>query len=198
MDDVFIKVTREDFEKRYISRAAYDALTAEVARLTGLLHAANVRKDALEGRVAGLEAEKDGAYSERDKLVSVLSKVYPASLERHQPENDNWENDWRWVVFVDTPTGQVSWHIHDSELPMFSHLRRNAGRVWDGHTTDEKYNRLARITPLEDALTAEVAKLRAALSNVQEFAQYQSQDLHDDYAADKMDSVVKMCGEALK
>ncbi len=92
-----------------------------------------------------LKREKNNAYSERNKLVAALSKLFPASLETH-PESDlTWENDWRWIVFINLPTGQVSWHIHDSELPQFSHLYRICGRVWDGHTTEEKYARLAAL-----------------------------------------------------
>lgn len=92
-----------------------------------------------------LRTQKDGAYSERDRLVSALSKLFPASLERHQPEDDDWEDDWRWIVFIELPAGQASWHIHDSELPLFGHLKRNQGRLWDGHSTNEKYRRLAAL-----------------------------------------------------
>lgn len=91
-----------------------------------------------------LTEAKDSAYQERDKLVAALSKLFPASLERH-PQEEEWEDDWRWIVFIDLPTGQASWHIHDSELPMFEHLPRLAGRKWDGHTNEEKYRRLAAL-----------------------------------------------------
>jgi hypothetical protein len=101
-------------------------------------HLRNLRRE-----VQRLTEQKDGAYSERDQLVAALSRLFPASLERHYPEDDDWDDDWRWVVFIDLPTGQASWHIHDSELPMFDHLLRKAGRVWDGHSTEEKYKRLA-------------------------------------------------------
>jgi hypothetical protein len=87
---------------------------------------------------------KDLAYSERNKLVSLLSKLFPASLERHPEEDKTWEDDWRWIVFIQLPTGQVSWHIHDSELPLFDHLPREQGVKWDGHTNDEKWDRVSK------------------------------------------------------
>lgn len=102
---------------------------------------------ALKEREKALTAVKDGAYSERNKLVAAMSKMFPASLERH--DGIVWEEDWRWVVFIDLPTGQASWHIHDSEVPQFAHLPRKAGRKWDGHTNDEKYARLAALTPAQ-------------------------------------------------
>ncbi len=97
--------------------------------------------------VEHLTQQKDGAYSERNQLVGFISKLFPASLERHEPSDDSWDDDWRWVVYIDLPTGQVSWHIHDSELPNFSHLPQHQGRRWDGHTVAEKYARLNNHIP---------------------------------------------------
>jgi hypothetical protein len=98
----------------------------------------------IHGRLKDMEILKNNAYAERNQLVAALSKLFPASLERH-PENESYEDDWRWIVFIDLPTGQVCWHIHDSELPLFAHLPRNAGRQWDGHDHEEKYRRLAAL-----------------------------------------------------
>ena len=91
---------------------------------------------------AGLRQAKDAAYAERDKLVSALSKVFPSHLCRHPVTDETWENDWRWIVCIHAPTGQMTWHIHDSELPQFSHLEK-LDNHWDGHDTAEKYRRLA-------------------------------------------------------
>lgn len=97
------------------------------------------------------QAARDMAvvYAERDRLVAALSKLFPASLGRH-PQEEPWEDDWRWIVFIDLPTGQVSWHMHDSELPWFAHLlppNEPPERKWDGHTTEEKYERLSKLEP---------------------------------------------------
>lgn len=94
-------------------------------------------------RIAELELQKDSAYSERDRLVAALSHHFPSWLERH-PKEEEWEDDWRWTVFIHTPAGQCSWHIHDSELKWFDHLPRSGAHRWDGHGTEEKYDRLAR------------------------------------------------------
>lgn len=94
-----------------------------------------------------LTVQKNQAYAERNKLVAALSKLFPASLERHPDEDTTWEDDWRWIVFIELPTGQATWHIHDSELSLFDHLARNCGQKWDGHTTEEKYQRLTNLQP---------------------------------------------------
>ena len=68
--------------------------------------------------------------------------MFPARLERHPDSDTTWDDDWRWIVFIDLPTGQASWHINDSELDWFVHLKRYPDQnTWDGHTTTEKYAR---------------------------------------------------------
>jgi hypothetical protein len=98
-------------------------------------------------KAAALEAQKDGAYAERDKLVTLISKVFPAHLERHPDSDTTWDDDWRWIVFVELPTGQCSWHIHDNELQMFEHLQYLKTQSWDGHTTEQKYERVLAYAP---------------------------------------------------
>ena len=116
-------------------------------------------------RIDVLTKEKDQAYSERNRLVAALSKLFPSHLSRH-PESEVWDNDWRWIVCIHIPTDsdwdghpnmailerqQVSWHIHDSELHMFNHLgyydatKLRDSCKYDGHTTEEKYMRLEKI-----------------------------------------------------
>lgn len=92
-----------------------------------------------------LTKERDGAYRERNQLVCALSKLFPSWLDRHPDSDTSWDAEWRWIVFVRLPTGQASWHIHDSERGWFDHLVVG-GDAWDGHSTDEKYRRLAAIT----------------------------------------------------
>jgi len=63
-------------------------------------------------------------------------------MERHPEEDLTWENDWRWVVYIDLPSGQASWHIHDSEIVLFKGVPFFKDRKWDGHTTEDKYQRV--------------------------------------------------------
>ena len=110
-----------------------------------------------------LRKQKDQAYWERNQLVAALSKLYPAWLSRHEESDTAWEQDWRWIVFIEIPTRwaygdqrnifpeklqyetrQVSFHIHDSELQYFRHLEERLN-TWDGHTSEEKFSRLKNI-----------------------------------------------------
>lgn len=91
-------------------------------------------------------ASKDGAYHERDQVVAGFVTLahalrWPVWLAVHKGE---WEDDWRNIVFVQTPYGQMSWHYHDSEREWFAWVGLVASppQPWDGHSTPEKYERL--------------------------------------------------------
>jgi hypothetical protein len=88
--------------------------------------------------------ELDRAYYERNALVAALSKLYPSHVGNHDPSDANWEPGWFNIVFIDTPQGQLSWHMHESHMHLFEHLPPGANE-WDGHTTVEKYERLAKL-----------------------------------------------------
>jgi hypothetical protein len=90
--------------------------------------------------------QKDDAYAERNKCVALLARMaiatgLKAGLGKHDEKDESWDDDWRNIVFVELPSGQVSWHIQETELPMFSFLPVYSG-TWDGHTTSEKYQRV--------------------------------------------------------
>jgi hypothetical protein len=99
---------------------------------------------------------KDAVYAERNRLVAALSKLLPSHLARHPDTDTSWEDDWRWIVVVNVPAGQMTWHIHDSEREMFNHLDVRADFAWDGHTTDEKYRRLGLLASWRDPIAAAV------------------------------------------
>lgn len=153
--------------------------------------AARAELAALRAEVGTLTDAKDNAYSERNQLVCALSKFYPASLERHPDEDTAWEDDWRWIVFIDLPTGQASWHIHDAEVYRFDHLERNTGRKWDGHTTFTKYERVAALTPDVEraALRARVAALEGLLTDLRRRIEPSQQDDGGHWAVECVDLI---------
>lgn len=87
-------------------------------------------------------------FRERAALVAFLTNIYPASIAYNDPDEPDWP-----VVYVETPEGQLSWHIHEDDLDLFNgvDIRRGADApAWDGHSTDEKYQRLSRLNPWKD------------------------------------------------
>lgn len=101
--------------------------------------------------VAALESAKNQAYTERNQLVEALAELAyawdrdAAWLAEHSGDAEGWDPEWRMIVFIDLGTGQMSWHIHVSEIPNFTFLPVRHDRPWDGHTTEEKYQRLLRV-----------------------------------------------------
>jgi hypothetical protein len=92
--------------------------------------------------LASAKAEKDGAYLERNQVVAALAKCFPSGLKK--TDIAGWSTDWHQCVYIDLPTGQVSWHFHDSQAYLFDGLPPYDGE-WDGHDTAEKYRRVAAL-----------------------------------------------------
>lgn len=89
-----------------------------------------------------LRAGKQQAYAERNKLVAWLASIFPSTM--CETDIEGWDPEWHWCIYIDTPAGQLSWHIRESELIGFAHVKR-AETEWDGHTTDEKYQRVSML-----------------------------------------------------
>ena len=99
---------------------------------------------------ARLREVKDGAYRERNMLVAALARVglslgWNVGLAKTAIEG--WSEDWHNCIYIDSPNGQLSWHIHDSQMTAFSGFPKYSG-AWDGHTTEQKYARLPAIQQL--------------------------------------------------
>lgn len=90
-----------------------------------------------------LMAKLDATYRERAHLVAHLAGLYPSHIGESDPETPGW-----FVVTVESPTGQMAWHIAPRDMDLFRHVQPTSRicRGWDGHSTEEKYWRLRRLT----------------------------------------------------
>jgi len=84
----------------------------------------------------------NAAYRERAHLVALLAAIYPSHIGPAPDTDPSWS-----IVYVQLPTGQASWHIARSDMPLFAHVPTSdpTKTHWDGHTTAEKYERIARL-----------------------------------------------------
>jgi len=121
-----------------VAEPTRDAQTTAIANL--LVDAAAMDR-AADDLLRKLKSDKHGAYNERDRLVAVLSKLWPSHLADHPADDLTWDDEWRTIVCVHSPVGQLTWHIKDGEQPLFVHLSKG-DNDWDGHTTEQKYQRL--------------------------------------------------------
>jgi hypothetical protein len=94
--------------------------------------------------IAMLVRSKDAAYLERNRCVALIARMaiaigLRAGLARTAIEG--WKPEWHGCVYVELPTGQVSWHFHDDHAHLFDGLPAYTPG-WDGHETPEKYRRV--------------------------------------------------------
>jgi hypothetical protein len=114
--------------------------------------------DRLRKELVEMERRKDCGYLERNRVVALLAKCFPSGITK--TAIDGWSDDWHGCVYIELPTGQVSWHFHDTHAYLFEGLPPYEG-TWDGHVTSEKYRRVAEVVP--DSSAAEIERLRRAI-----------------------------------
>ena len=119
--------------------------------------------ESLAAQIQALTEAKDGAYRERNQVVALAAALafelhnlgfepFDAWRSEHvEDPNVPWDPEWRHVVYIQIPKGalitesaQLSWHVHDSEISLFEFLPLRLTNAWDGHTTEEKYERIRR------------------------------------------------------
>ncbi|MFE5871629.1 hypothetical protein ACFQ6V_23695 [Streptomyces roseifaciens] len=100
-------------------------------------------EEQLRQQLTAVEAERDAVYRERAHLIAHLAALHPSHIGYTDPNAPDWA-----VVIIEAPTGQLSWHIAERDLPLFEHVEptNRICRGWDGHTTEEKYERLRQHT----------------------------------------------------
>ncbi len=123
-------------------KAAIDAVCVERRELAEL----RAENAALVAEAARMREAKDGAYEERNRVVALAARMaiqvgYQSGITKTAIEG--WSDDWHGCVYLDLPSGQVSWHFHDSQAHLFADLPEYH-RNWDGHDTPEKYRRVAK------------------------------------------------------
>ena len=76
-------------------------------------------------KITELEKYKNEAYSERNRTVILFAKTaLQLGLKAGVGKDDNtqWDDEWRNVVYIDLPQGQVSWHISPTEIHLLEGL----------------------------------------------------------------------------
>ncbi len=93
--------------------------------------------------------QMDAVYLERNRCVLLAARLALANgLAAGMGIDEKEEPGWQHVIYIDLPTGQVSWHIPDSFLAEIGGMLPAYLKPWDGHTTEEKYWRMHEYQPL--------------------------------------------------
>lgn len=99
-----------------------------------------------QGDINRLTTERDGAYRERAHLLALLAATTPHAVLTPAPDTD--EDGWA-LLFLTIGGRQCSWHIAPRDADLFTHVEHvpvdDPRARWDGHTTEEKYERIAEL-----------------------------------------------------
>jgi hypothetical protein len=87
--------------------------------------------------------QMNAVYLERNRCVLLaLRLALAAGYVAGIGQDEQGEPGWQHILYIDLPSGQVSWHVpdqfvteHCGNLPVYT-------RAWDGHDTEEKYRRV--------------------------------------------------------
>jgi len=120
-----------------------------VARLRNLVSDVVKTIRSLDAEIIKYKRRKDEAFEERNRVVACLARMVvhyggAAGVAQHvDVPGVSWDPEWRTLVTIDLPTGQASWHAHDSHAHVFDGLPTYT-KAWDGHGTPKKYERVDR------------------------------------------------------
>ncbi|MFI7083905.1 hypothetical protein ACIBUR_09895 [Streptomyces anulatus] len=83
------------------------------------------------------ETKNPDIYTERAHLLAVVVALFGGVLSYSDPLTPRWP-----VLYVESPAGQLSWHIHPGDLWLFEGVPVVENYPWDQHSTTVKYRRV--------------------------------------------------------
>lgn len=88
----------------------------------------------------------DELYDHRAKLFSVIVNLFPKRSWKSKLHHDGTMYDGMFIVGIDTPNGQASYHYDiDPYWNLFDCRVLEKAPVWDGHTSAEAIERIANM-----------------------------------------------------
>lgn len=89
-------------------------------------------------------------YRERAHLLGGYVAMFGGVFSHSDPELPGWP-----VLYIESPKGQLSWHIHPEDQNIFEGLKVTTvdDYPWDGHNTEEKYLRIEALNLMIPKLT---------------------------------------------
>ena len=87
-----------------------------------------------------LRKAKNTAYRFRNLLAAALAAHYPAVV--YETTDEGWQKEWATCLYIQLPTGQVSFHFHESERHLVAHVPMAEANPWDKSGLDEHVERI--------------------------------------------------------
>lgn len=89
-------------------------------------------------------------YQERSELIAFPVALFGGVLSYNDPQSPQWP-----VLYVESPEGQLSWHIDPHDLHGFQHVPVVQDYPWDKHSTELKYERIRKLVQKLPKMTYE-------------------------------------------
>lgn len=125
-----------------------DALALPLAAILGWYACRLLNVFEVRNTLRAFDSEIRSVYWQRNQLAGVLAAHYQAVVAHADPELPDIP-----VLYVHTPHGQMTWHIHPDDLEHVQGLSHapmvtpdDPRARWDGHTPAEKDRRLRALT----------------------------------------------------
>jgi len=112
--------------------------------------AATVGPKVTEDTSDGWHSFKD-LYHHRALLFSVIVHNYKDMCWKSKRHDDGKELDWNFIVGIDTPWGQASYHYGMEYWDMFDCKVLDKAPHYDGYTPEQSVERIARLVELDAA-----------------------------------------------
>lgn len=90
-------------------------------------------------------------YHHRALLFSVIVHNYRDMCWKSKRHHDGKELDWNFIVGIDTPWGQASYHYGMDYWDMFDCKVLERAPYYDGYTADESVARIAKLVELDQS-----------------------------------------------
>ena len=88
-------------------------------------------------------------YHHRAVLFSVIVKAFPDKAWKSKQHNDGTMYDGMFIVGIDTPEGQATYHYDiDPYWDMFKCQELARAPKWDGHTPAQAIERIEKLEPI--------------------------------------------------
>lgn len=88
-------------------------------------------------------------YYHRAMLFSIIIKAFPDKAWKSKQHNDGTMYDGMFIVGIDTPDGQATYHYDiDPYWDMFECRELERAPEWDGHTPAQTIERIRKLEPM--------------------------------------------------
>lgn len=133
-----------DVQRMYAAQRVF----MEAARLRSVEARPGYHEEVITKALAGMAAERDGAYRERARLVAALCTMFGDQAALSETSD---ASGYGLAVIQSEVSGQMSWHIAERDFDVFPAIVRRFPEPpqWDGHTASQKYDRLWALAMFE-------------------------------------------------